>query len=271
MSAPWLVALDVDGTIVHEDDSLSDRVAQAIRDVVEAGHEVVIATGRSQSTTEGIAQRVGIEPEFLVCANGALVLRREGDAYARMHVETFDAAPALQTIAQRLPSGRYMVEDADGHRRYTNGMRDWNLDEAEQVPFERLAEVPAMRVVVMSPDHGVEEFLEVVDGMGLHQVTYAIGFSSWLDIAPEGVNKSTGLGLVLAETGIPRERVLAVGDGRNDIDMLRWVAEGGGRAVSMGQAPDEVHAAASERTADVEHDGLADVLESLVAARTPAS
>ncbi|QCR18410.1 HAD family hydrolase [Agrococcus sp. SGAir0287] len=265
MTDRWLVALDIDGTTVREDDSLSARVAEAVRAVVDAGHLVVLATGRSQSTTESLAERVGIRPEWMVVANGALVLQREGDAYVREHVETFDAGPALRRIVQGLPEARFLVEDATGFRRYTRGMDDWNLDHAEEVEFDGLTVEPAMRVVVMSPDHAVEDFLEIVEGMGLHKVSYAIGFSSWLDIAPDGVNKATGLQRVLDATGIPRERVLAVGDGRNDIDMLAWTAAGGGRAIAMGQAPDEVAAAANERTGTVDEDGLADVLEPLAA------
>ena len=261
---PLLIALDIDGTVVHEDDSLSPRVADAIRAVVDAGHVVVLATGRSQSTTESTAERLGIEPSHLVSANGALVLERKDGRYEPLHVETFDPEEALRTISQGLPSGAYMVEDATGHRRYTNGMHDWNLDEAEQVEFDDLFQQPAMRVVVMSPDHEVDEFLEIVERMGLHKVSYAIGYSSWLDIAPDGVTKATGLERVASLLEIPRERILAVGDGRNDIEMFEWVVAGGGRAVAMGQAPDEVKAAASESTADVHDDGLAEVLEGLL-------
>ncbi|WAC67314.1 HAD family hydrolase [Agrococcus sp. SL85] len=261
-----LVALDIDGTVVREDDSLSPRVRDAVRAVVAAGHVVVLATGRSQATTESTAARLGIEPDHLIAANGALVLERAGDAYEPVHVETFDPSDALRTIAQGLPTGSFMVEDARGHRRYTDGMVDWNLDAAERVEFEQLLEVPALRVVVMSPDHEVDEFLEIVEGMGLHKVSYAIGYSSWLDIAPDGVNKATGLARVAEELEIPRERIVVVGDGRNDIEMFEWVAAGGGRAVAMGQAPDEVVAAATERTASVDDDGLALLLESIVRA-----
>lgn len=259
-----LIGLDIDGTIVHEDDSMSPRVADAVRAVVDAGHVVVLATGRSQPTTVSTAERLGIEPSHLVSANGALVLERRGERYATIHVETFDPGPALRTIAQGLPTGSFMVEDASGERRYTNGMIDWNLDDAQQVEFEDLLGIPAMRVVVMSPDHEVDEFLEIVEGMGLHKVSYAIGYSSWLDIAPDGVTKATGLDRVASLLEIPRERILAVGDGRNDIEMFEWVAAGGGRAVAMGQAPDEVKAAANESTSGVHDDGLAEVLEGLL-------
>ena len=65
--------------------------------------------------------------------------------------------------------------------------------------------------------------------MGLHKVSYNVGWTAWLDIAPDGVNKATGLERVRDELGIPRSRVLAIGDGRNDIDMLEWAASAAGR------------------------------------------
>ena len=55
---------------------------------------------------------------------------------------------------------------------------------------------------------------------------------------------------------IPRSRVMAVGDGRNDIDMLKWASEQG-RGVAMGQAPEEVLAVSSERTGTDIDDGVA--------------
>lgn len=260
-----LFALDIDGTTVHEDDTLSPRVAQAILDVIAAGHHIVLATGRSEASTRIIGDRVGFSPEWMVSANGALVLRRNGDEVERVHVETFDPSEVLNRIFVGLPNSHYMVEDVTGRRRYTRGMNDWNLDDADEVPFERLAETEAIRVVVQSPSHAVDEFLDIVESMGLHKVTYAIGYSSWLDIAPEGVNKSTGLARVVEALGVAREDVIAVGDGRNDIDMLEWVAAGGGRSVAMGQAPDVVKQAATEVTGTVEEDGLAQLLEGILA------
>jgi HAD superfamily hydrolase (TIGR01484 family) len=122
--------------------------------------------------------------------------------------------------------------------------------------------IRATRVVVVSPDHDMEDFLQVVDRMGLHRVSYSIGWTAWLDIAPDGVNKATGLERVREALGIPRSRVMAIGDGRNDLDMFRWAGEAG-RAVAMGQAPDDVIAAATEVTASVYDDGVAQALATL--------
>ena len=78
-----------------------------------------------------------------------------------------------------------------------------------------------------------EEFLRIVDEIGLSQVSYAIGWTAWLDIAPKGVNKATALERVREWLGLERSQMVAVGDGRNDVDMLGWAAAGG-RGVAMG-------------------------------------
>jgi Cof subfamily protein (haloacid dehalogenase superfamily) len=260
----WLVALDIDGTVLQEDGTITDVVAAEIARVRDLGHEVMLATGRSVSMTLPVLDRLGIVSQYVVCANGAIVLRRDPGAplgYARDHVETFDATEVLTTIRGHLGEASYAVEDAEGVFRYTGYFPDGALAVAShKVEFEELLGVAATRVVVISPEHGTEDFLAVVERMGLHKVTYNVGWTAWLDIAPDGVNKATGLERARAALGIPASRVFTAGDGRNDIDMFEWTAAAGGIAVAMGQAPDEVLAAATHRTGTDIDDGLADAL-----------
>lgn len=261
----WFVALDVDGTIMHEDGSIDDVVADAVAAARDRGHVVTLATGRSWATTEPVLRRLGLTPEYVVCANGAITMQRDdaaADGYVRRHVETFDPTPVLERIRSFLPAGKFMVELPDGYRLYTEGMSEWNLDNAREVLFEELLDQRATRVVVTSLEHGLDEFFGIVDQMGLHHVSYAIGWTAWLDIAPDGVNKATALERVRGWLDLPIERVLAAGDGRNDLEMFAW-AGAGGRSVAMGQAPDEVRAAALEIGASVDDAGLAAVLDSL--------
>ncbi len=270
----WLIALDVDGTVLREDGSLSDAVVAGAKRVRGLGHEITLSTGRSVSMTLPVLDRLGISPEYVVCANGAIILRRDADApatadlgarYVRDHVETFDPSDVLTTIRTHLAGARYAVEDDTGAFFYSGGEFPEGDIEATgtHVEFEQLLGIRATRVVVISPGHAIEDFLAVVERMGLHRVSYNVGWTAWLDIAPDGVNKSVALERVRLALGIPRERVLAVGDGRNDIEMLQWAAESG-RGVAMGQSPDEVKAVASETTASDLDDGVAAVLNSFV-------
>jgi len=262
----WLVALDVDGTIMLETGTISDAVADQIVRLDDEGHAVMIATGRSVAMTLPVMDRLGLTSEYVVCANGAITLQRDESAptgYRQLHVEQFDPTEVLTTIREHLADSSYAVEDGDGVMRYHGPFPEAALAvNAEQVEFEQLLAQPATRVVVLSPEHGIEEFLEIVERMGLSKVNYNVGWTSWLDIAPDGVTKATALERVREHLGIDRERVFACGDGRNDVDMLRWAAAGG-RGVAMGQAPDDVVEVASERTASDLDDGLAAALATL--------
>ena len=265
-----LIALDLDGTVLNHgfgegagDDAAGGHIdaelAAAIRTLHEIGHEVVIATGRSVDATLPIVERLGIRPEWVVSANGAVTLRRDPlahRAYRREFVEAFDPSLALQKIRTRLVSARFAVELADGGFLYTEHIPTGTLPAKQRrVPFEELLGVQASRVVVVSPDHRLEEFLDVVSTLGLTHVSYSVGSTSWLDIAPDGVTKASALEVVASHLGIVASKVFAAGDGRNDIEMLQWAAKQGD-AVAMGQAVPDVQAVASRVTGTIDEVGL---------------
>jgi 5-amino-6-(5-phospho-D-ribitylamino)uracil phosphatase len=268
----WLIALDVDGTVLHEDGTLSDAVITQVQRAQSLGNVITLCTGRSADMTLPILERLGITPEYVVCANGAITLKRDEDAptatgpvgYSRAYVDTFDPAEVLTTIRTHLDTARYAVEDDEGHFLFSGGdMPEWeSIATGRHVEFEELLGVRATRVVVISPEHAIEDFLKVVERMGLHRVSYNVGWTAWLDIAPDGVNKAVALERVRDLLDIPRTRVMAVGDGRNDIEMLEWAAAEG-RGVAMGQAPREVKAVANETTGTDLRDGVAMVLKKL--------
>ena len=60
MTVPWLIGLDIDGTIISHAGDLDPRVREAIGAVADAGHHVVIATGRSVVATMPILELLGI-------------------------------------------------------------------------------------------------------------------------------------------------------------------------------------------------------------------
>ncbi|WP_232819172.1 HAD-IIB family hydrolase [Homoserinimonas sp. OAct 916] len=261
-----LIALDIDGTLLDQNGVITDVVARAVSRIQDLGHEITLATGRSVATMMPVLNELELTPEYAVCSNGAITLRRdatEPSGYRQEYVETFDPKPVLITLRRHLANARFAVEDTNGYFRYTDQFPDSSIGHGgEQVEFEGLLEMEATRVVVISPDHDMEEFARVVDDMGLHRVSYAVGWTAWLDIAPDGVNKATALERVRENLNIPRDRVVVIGDGRNDIDMLEW-AGAHGRGVAMAHSPEDVLAAASEVTTALFEDGVARVLDSI--------
>src|SRR5690606_24383116 len=258
------VGLDVDGTIILQDETMSPGVPEAVSRVRDAGHVVTIATGRSWFATERWVDELELVADYVVCSNGAVTMRRSESGWERWHVETFDPRHVLKLLTERLPEAHYMVEIEDGSRLFTGEVADWSLDGGRLVDIDELGALPVSRVVVVSPEHDEDDFHRLVAETGLNEVSYAIGWTAWLDIAPQGVDKGTALARVHAELGIDGGRVLVVGDGRNDIGMFEWARQIGGRAVAMGQAPDEVKDAAGEVTGIVEDGGLALALDELL-------
>jgi Cof subfamily protein (haloacid dehalogenase superfamily) len=260
----WLIAIDIDGTLVHDDGFLSPEVVKEVNRVRDLGHEVIIATGRSAANAIPVIKDVGFESGRGVCSNGAVTIEIEetdGRGYRPLEVITFDPSEVLQQLITTLPDAHFAVEDADGSYRFHKPFPTYALGEQNyETPLQELMNHPVSRVVVLSPEHDVEEFLGLIAGVGLHSVSYAIGYTAWLDISPSGVTKASALEKQRAELGIAPHQVITIGDGRNDIAMFQWAKAGGGYAFAMGQAPDDVQEHATAVTAAVEADGVAQVL-----------
>lgn len=262
-SEELLVALDIDGTIVQIDGYLHPVVAKGVAAMRRRGAAVVLATGRGVDGVLPIARQLGMSDGYAVCANGAVVLQFD-DSPAGYHlsdVVTFDPASVLDQLRERIPSALFLVEDGNGDHYTTGPFPDGELATAPPiVPFERLRHMAATRVTVRAPDVPSAEFAELIADTGLHGVGYYIGWSAWLDIAPQGVSKASALEMLRGRLQIAPHATVAVGDGSNDVEMLAWAHY----SVAMGQAPPQVQAQANEVTAPVTGGGLAYVLSAIL-------
>lgn len=263
-TAARLIALDVDGTTINHDGVLSDAVRAAVADVARAGHHVVIATGRAIVATLPILDRLGLTEGYAVCSNGAVTIRLDPalpDGFEIVEAVTFDPRPALDLLRDAWPGAVIAVEEVGVGFKVTAPFPAGELmGEQRVVDWDELVADPCTRVTFRAPNGTSEDFVELAERIGLHSVNYAIGFSAWLDINPEGVSKASALEMVRRWLRVEPGDTVAVGDQRNDIEMLRWAARG----VAMGNAPDEVQAVADEVTATVDEDGLEPVLRSLL-------
>ena len=262
---PKVVALDIDGTLLKwvdgqtEDyETITDSVYDAVHRVLDAGAHVVLSSGRSPHGMTRIADLLHIPREehdrlWVVASNGAVVFR-----YPPMdvvHEETFDAAPAVAAVLEHHPEALVAVEErgVGGYR--VNRVFPVGELSGEQVitDVHDIVGEPVSRVIIRDPNSTADEFIALAAKLGLHGTDYVVGWTAWLDLSPVGVSKASGLQHVCDKIGVGAEDVLAIGDGRNDIEMLRWA----GRGVAMGQAVDEVKAAADDVTVSVHDEGAA--------------
>jgi hydroxymethylpyrimidine pyrophosphatase-like HAD family hydrolase len=268
-SPPRLLALDIDGTILDHDQAMSEPVRESVQAVAASGVHVVLATGRSLHGTLPVLDRLGLLEGWAVCSNGTVTLRLDPslpEGYELSEVVTFDPTPALKLLREHLPTALFAVEEVGRGYRLTAPFPPGELDGEEViVDFERLLDGPASRVIVRSPEHTSADFLALTEELGLHGVNYFVGWTAWLDLAPAGVSKASALEQVRQTLGVDRLATMAVGDGRNDLEMFSWAA----RSVAMGNSEPDVKAAADEVTEGVEADGVAAVLRGLLNGTRP--
>ncbi len=246
---PRLVALDIDGTVVDHDGVLPDRVRQAVASVLAAGSRVVLATGRSWHGTRYLIDELRLPPGPAVLSNGAVIVSYPPERIVK--ATTFDPRVVIEKVERLAPGTLIAVEEIgrgyrlNGHFPGGDLTGEMIIEDASQ-----LSSRPVTRVILRDPQASDADFLQLADDLGLHGMTYFVGWSAWLDIAPDGVSKASGLAEVAAELGVDPVDVLAIGDGRNDIEMLQWA----GRGVAMGDAPAVVQDAA-DAVADRFDDG----------------
>lgn len=253
---PRLIALDVDGTIVDNNNQMSAAVGDAIGSLRDAGIEVVISTGRAIPGVLDVTGKLGFTDGYAVASNGAIVFGY--DPVEILHAVTFDASDAVRRVMEYVPDAIVAVEEIGVGFRVNRPFPEGEVTGQFTVEdVDSLIAEPVTRVVIRSTDHTAEEFSKIVDDLGLTGTNYFIGYSAWLDLAPDGVSKASGLEFICNQLDIAAADVLAVGDGHNDLEMLEWA----GRGVAMGHAPEALKSVADAVTGSIEVDGLLEELK----------
>jgi len=260
---PGLVALDIDGTLlkwVEGGGTTYEQIPQVTHDAVrrayDAGAHVVLASGRSPHGMTRIADLLGLPPEaaerlWAVASNGAVVFRYP--PLEVVHEEVFDARPAVEAVLRERPGALVAVEERGIGYRVNRPFPDGELSgELIETAVAEMVADHVSRVIIRDPDATADDFVELGARLGLHGTDYVVGWTAWLDLSPVGVSKASGVALVAQQLGVARADVLAIGDGRNDSEMLAWA----GRGVAMGQAVEEVRASADHVTDTVYDDGV---------------
>jgi Cof subfamily protein (haloacid dehalogenase superfamily) len=260
-----LVASDLDGTLLLPDETVSQRTRAALAAAREAGITVVLVSGRPPRSLGPIAGRIGVGG-IAICANGAVIWDLDTGTMV-------DSAPLAGELATRLvhglreaiPGALFAVELEGSFGReagWSDGLVAAPPDVLEADALE-LITGPVTKLLVRHP---TMEFAEVAERA--RRVAGEDAVVTWaglrlVEISAAGVTKASALERLCRRLGIAADEVVAVGDMPNDLAMLAWA----GTAVAVANADRSVLEAADEVTASNTDDGVALLLERLVAAR----
>lgn len=263
---PRVLATDLDGTLLRSDGTVSPRSRSALADAEAAGIHVVFVTARPPRWLRGLRGVVGAHGQVLA-SNGAfvvdvaqdLVLREEG--FGRQGLAELVAA-----LRAGFPGAGLAVERRDGltrERAYPQAAGD---DPARVVDdllaLDDLDEQLTAKLLLVQHGRGGEAFLgEVADVVGDRGHVAYSGAGFLAEISAPGVTKAAALARWCLERGIEPSEVWAFGDMPNDLPMLTWA----GLPVAVANAHPHVRSAASRVCPGNDEDGVAQVVEALLA------
>ncbi|MGV9892166.1 HAD hydrolase family protein [Streptomyces sp. NPDC003395] len=272
---PRLIATDLDGTLLRDDKSVSPRTVAALAAAEEAGIEVFFVTGRPARWMDVVSDHVHGHG-LAICGNGAAVVDLHGGPGAHRFVKVRELArenalDAVRLLRDAAPGTVYAIEQTYGFNQEPDYPKlhmevpDVLLSAEELLgPDGPLPDEPVLKILAYHPSLAPDAFLTLGRlALGERANVTRSSPSALLEISGPGVSKASTLALCCAERGISHEEVVAFGDMPNDVEMLTWA----GRSYAMGNAHPDVIAAASGRTVANNDDGVAVVIEQLLAER----
>ncbi len=129
------------------------------------------------------------------------------------------------------------------------------------VPLDQVLDAPSLKFVIRHPELAPSVLFDALTSLGLTGFEATLSGAPFVEVMAEGVTKATGLARLCAHLGVDRADVMAFGDALNDVEMLRWAGHG----VAMAGADAVVQDAADEIGASNDDDGVARVVERVLA------
>ncbi|MDR7402958.1 MAG: Cof-type HAD-IIB family hydrolase [Armatimonadota bacterium] len=262
-----LAAIDLDGTLLGSDLTISPRAREAIRRARAAGCTITLCTGRMYASALPYALELGLDVP-LITYHGALVKTAPGGEVLYRRFVPLALARRVVTFCQErgFPVNVYYGDGLFVERHTPESAAYGALArrrvEAVGDLLAFMQDDPIKLVALAAPDRLVdlarlEEEWRATHGDALYVTRSQPEFLEFMH--PEAT-KRRGLLEVARRLGVRREEIMAVGDSWNDLEMFRAA----GLAVAMGNAPAEVQREADYVTARVEDDGVAEALERFV-------
>ncbi len=271
-----MIGLDLDDTVLNSDKQMTQKVQDAIKKAVDAGITVLPVTGRSYSALP--KEFIGIPGvSYAVCSNGAIVYDADNkEMISQCGFSKENAFKVLDICEEHnVVASVFMENDAYSEQ-------DINYEELLRVYDDIIIEyfiksrvvVKSLKELVETSESVVQKFTlifydpsirdeirRIFEEKGLCEVTSSLKDN--LELNAPGVNKGRALLDLGEKLGISQAEIMAIGDGSNDLEMIRSVGYG----VAMGNACDELKEIAKHVTCTADQDGVAVVIEEVLNAR----
>lgn len=260
MKEKHLIVLDLDGTLLKEDNTISKTNKKVLNKIIELGHKVMIATGRPFRSSRKYYEELGLKTP-IVNFNGALIHHPRDSSFGFFHTpleigvarEIVDAchsfrfhniiAEVIDDLYIHYPDEKLLKIFSTGSPKIKTGDLRISLDNS---PTSILIHTDKKEIEALKK-HLADAHANVIHQRSWQEPWHVI------EIVKAGMNKALGVKKVAEYLNIPRKNIIAFGDEDNDMEMLEFAGTG----VAMGNGIDELKNIADEVTLTNEEDGIA--------------
>ena len=268
-----LVAIDLDGTLLRDDKSLSQENVDAIKEAIEQGVQVVICTGRTLPSIQYLSKQLpqGDGDEYLILQNGAVIhqlpdlnivhetVLTEGDRQAIYDVFKEYRSEEVQMVAFD-PDKLYLVDDETANPTVVQDAKTLSTD-ITLAKFEEVLNLETLyKIVVFGGVEFIDDYLEKIPNELYEQVHIVRSLPVAIEFIPKLANKANGLNALIQLLDIKAENIMTIGDELNDYEMVKMA----GLGVAMENGHPEVKRVADELTLTNNENGVAHAIRKFV-------
>ena len=260
-----LIAADIDGTLLNKKRELTSATIAAVRAAIEKGVYFVLATGRPIQAVRGFSEVLGLEKMPFILYNGAMAMM-DGEV---LYSLTFPAETARMVVEEGHKRNSTMICWAN-NKLYSETVNEKinfykSFSGVEPIVLKSLADVAdegagITKFVWYDDDErtklNFDEFSETMgDRLNVHPSQH-----DFLEFVNKDCSKAIAMQKICEKLGIDVKDTVAIGDGFNDLSMLRFA----GLGVAMGNADERIKKECGYVTDGNDNDGAAKFIEKFV-------
>ncbi|MBR6035617.1 MAG: HAD family phosphatase [Bacteroidaceae bacterium] len=264
-----LIAVDLDGTLVRSDQSISPRTIDTLVQVQQSGVKMAVASGRPTFGTAHVADALRLADfgGYVMSYNGGEIY--DWGTKTRLHAQTLDEdiIPYIYMYAREhgMPImtyiGKEVVSEVENNEYINYSVMRNRMTLRKVEDFVATAQGVGIVKCIIVGDPTLLPALEIEMQETLKGKAGVFRSEPFfLEIVPVGIDKAKGLSILLNKIGMQPSELIAFGDGYNDIPMLQFA----GLGVAMGNAAEEIQKAADMVAQSNDDDGIAVLLEKLI-------
>lgn len=259
-----LIVLDLDGTLLTDEKTISPVTKETLRKAKEAGHQVMIATGRPYRASQLYYNELKLTTP-IVNFNGALIHHPKNPMWHSIHT-TVDLR-VVHDVVESVHKYEYdnliaeVMDDVYIHREDDGSLNIFHMGSPNILMGDlkqNLSENPTS-LLIQANDVNVpiiRQHLQDVHAELIEHRRWGAPFPI-IEVVRKGLSKAVGIDYIAKQMGIPRERIIAFGDEDNDLEMIEYAGVG----VAMSNGIDQLKNIANEITLSNNEDGIAKILQ----------